>query len=174
MLRTSLTLSLVLAACSSGGSSSTKTESKAVSAAGHRDVESALKAFNAALETGDRTAIRAQFPPRASYANHVDAPCAEGWEKMFDEWANELVQNADIQAAKAIAAKGEHSQLVKVDAADTRSVQAGADGEGCKFSKPLAFVKTSSTWKLEGENHQLGVTVVQLDGRYFVFDLPGK
>ena len=174
MTRTSVTLLLVLAACSNNGSQpSTKTASNVATApgasAGHGDVESALKAFNEALETGDRAAIRAQFPARERYASFVDAPCADGWDKMFDEWANELVKNGDIQAMK-----GRHSDFVKVDNADTRSVASGTEAEGCKFEKPLAFLKTSSTWKLEGENHQLGVTVVELDGRYFVFDMPGK
>jgi hypothetical protein len=174
MHRTAIALAFILAACSKDGSSkktpSNTTATPAVAAAaGYGDVESALKAFNAALESGDRAAIRAQFPSRASYESHVAAACADAWDKMFDEWAQELVNNNDIKAMK-----GRHSELVKVDNAETRPVEAGAEGEGCKFNQPFAFVKTSSTWKLEGENHQFGVTLVQLEGRYFAFDLPGK
>lgn len=173
MTRLALAFALVVAACNSKEGPPSTAPSNAstatASTTGHDSVENALKAFNSALESGDGAKIRAQFPPRAALANHVDARCAEGWDKMFDEWVTELTTAGDAKALK-----GTQSQFVKLDSADTRSVPAGTEAEGCKFAKPVAFVKTSATWQLEGENHQFALTVVQIDGRYFAFDLPGK
>jgi hypothetical protein len=155
-------------AASNAPATSSTAAAPAASSQGYGTVEDAVRAFNSALESGDATAIRGQFPSRAAYASHVSPECADGWDKMFAEWASTLPKNGDVQAMK-----GRASEFVKLDAADTTGVQAGAEGDGCKFTKALAFVKTSSTWKLEGENHQTKLTLVQLDGRYYVFDLPG-
>lgn len=174
MTRFALAFTLVVAACNSKEGPATTVPSNAAptataSTSGHESVEAALKAFNAALEAGDGASIRAQFPPRTSFASHVDAPCAEAWDRMFDDWVKELTTAGDAKALK-----GTRSQFVKLDSADTKSVPAGTEAEGCKFAKPLAFVKASATWQLEGEDHQFALTVIELDGRFYAFDLPGK
>ena len=164
----------LLVACSSkpapsAQSSSTPSNAAPRATGGHADVESAVKAFNTSLESGEPSTIRSQFPPAPALASHVDARCATAWDAMFDEWVTALTSNSDIKAMQ-----GRPSTFVKLDAAPPKIVEAGTEGEGCKFTQPVQFVKTSTTWELEGETHQFELTVIQLDGRYYAFDLPGK
>jgi hypothetical protein len=171
-MRSAHVLALFLAtACGSNdappatGPSNTSTASG--SATGHASIENAVRAFNSALEAGDAITIRAQFPQRAAFASHVEAACADGWQKMFDQWPPELLKIGDVQAVK-----GTQSRFVTVETTDTKSIAAGVVAEGCKLIKPLTFVKTASTWTLEGESHKFALTLVQIDGRFFAFDVP--
>jgi hypothetical protein len=166
-----LVLVTVVAACGSKESPPKQPQNVVPAASatgGYATLEATVKAFNASLESGDGTAIRAQFPSEAAFASHVVPECAEAFMKMFDEWPIELLKIDDIKAMQ-----GRHAEFVKLEQTKSFDVAAGDDVEGCKFTKPVGFVKISSTWSLEGESHKLALMVVQLDGRYYAFDLPG-
>jgi hypothetical protein len=75
---------------------------------------------------------------------------------------------------KLIAPKGKRSDLVKIEETDTVDYPAGSDGEGCLYLEELSFVTTTSTWNVDGADRKVALRLVELDGRYYMFDLPGK
>ena len=128
--------------------------------------EAAVQAFNTALESGDAAAVRAQLASAAELAPFLD--CSAALAAELDRTATELVAIPDVQAMR-----GRHAAFVGLGSVVTTPVPIGPFEGACKVTRAFATAKVVATWKLDGEPHTTRLTLVKLDDRWRVFDLPG-
>ncbi len=128
--------------------------------------ERAVTALMRAIESGSAGSVSVQFPHEMDLQKVLS--CALPLRSGMDGLAHHLVDSPDGQAAK-----GTFSIFVGVELTRQRKVAPGPFEGDCKVHEAFELADADSTWDREGEKHHFKVSLIRLDGRWYVFDIPG-
>ena len=162
MRRTTLAVVAVLALAVAGCKTPKSKASREVLGTPERAVTRLVRA----IEAGDTGMVEVQFPHEMDMEKYLS--CAVPLRDGMNGLARQLVDSPDGKAAK-----GTFSSFVSVELTRQRKVAPGPFEGDCKVLKEFEVADADSTWDMDGEKHHFKLSLIRLDGRWYVFDIPG-